>query len=194
MEQHHAVQCMSFTLIRSLSLRLAGVHPTAPYNCRTAPEPAGRLELQACCCDQLNVTCCSCLLHSLICDMLLLPSLSAFTGCTLGCRNAYWAEIDAEVDGYLPEQTLMPDMIHPSMHGVRLLGGLVIKFLTDAGVHMTQLGQKSHPSTSHLPRALYIDASLDEQSSTCTRGDALQDMMMQKEDWYWVEGKKPGED
>lgn len=87
----------------------------------------------------------------------------------------------------------MPDLIHPSMHGVKLLGGLVTKFLTDVGVHMARLGHGTH-APSRLPTPLYIDQSLDEQSNTCTRGDALQDMKVHTVDWYWVDGKKPGEE
>ena len=111
---------------------------------------------------------------------------------SISFRNAFWAEIDAEVDGYLPGQTLMPDLIHPNKRGVELLGNLVIKFLTDAQVHMTRLGHGSHSSSSHLPLPLYVDAAMDDQSNTCTRGDALQDMMVHTVDWYWIDGKKPG--
>ena len=86
----------------------------------------------------------------------------------------------------------MPDLIHPNKRGVELLGNLVIKFLSDAQVHMTRLGHGSHTSSSHLPLPLYVDAAMDEHSNTCTRGDALQDMMVHTVDWYWVDGKKPG--
>lgn len=111
---------------------------------------------------------------------------------SISFRNAFWAEIDAEVDGYLPHQTLVPDLIHPSKRGVQLLGDLVIKFLTEAQQHMSRLGHGSHTSPSHLPPPLYTDAAMDDQSNTCTRGDALQDMMVHTVDWYWVDGKKPG--
>ena len=111
---------------------------------------------------------------------------------SISFRNAYWAEIDAEVDGFLPEQTLMPDLIHPSMRGVKLLGNLVIKFLSNANAFTAKHDHSSKAVTNALPEPLFIDAALDEQSNTCTRGNALQDMKMHTVDWYWVDGKKPG--
>ena len=87
----------------------------------------------------------------------------------------------------------MPDSIHPNKRGVELLGNLVIKFLTQAQERLTRWGQSSHSSNYTLPITLYVDASTDDQSNTCTRGDALQDTMVQNEGWYWVEGKKPGD-
>lgn len=111
---------------------------------------------------------------------------------SISFRNAYWAEIDAELDGFMPDQTLMPDLIHPSMHGVKLLGDLVTRFLSDVNAftarHDHNFKTVSHP----LPDALFIAAGLDEQSNTCTRGSALQDMKMHTVDWYWIDGKKPG--
>ena len=86
----------------------------------------------------------------------------------------------------------MPDFIHPNKRGVELLGNLVIRFVTEAQERLSRWGRTSHPSSSHLPLPLYVDAAMDEQSNTCTRGDALQDMMVHTVDWYWVDGKKPG--
>lgn len=88
----------------------------------------------------------------------------------------------------------MPDSIHPNQRGVELLGNLVIKFVTDAQERMSRWGQSSHSSSSQLPEPLYVDAAVDDQSNTCTRGDALQDMLVHLEKWYWVDGKKPGEE
>ena len=112
---------------------------------------------------------------------------------SISFRNAFWAEIDAEVDGYRPDQTLMPDSIHPNKRGVELLGNLVIKFLTQTQERLTRWGQSSHSSSYTLPVPLYVDAATDALSNTCTRGNALQDTMVQNEGWYWVEGKKPGD-
>ena len=111
---------------------------------------------------------------------------------SISFRNAYWAEIDAEVDGFLPEQTLMPDLIHPSMRGVKLLGNLVIRFLSDANAYTAKHDHAIKMMTQVMPKPLFIDPALDELSNTCTRGNALQDMKMHTVDWYWVDGKKPG--
>lgn len=111
---------------------------------------------------------------------------------SISFRNAYWAEIDAELQGFLPDDTLMPDLIHPSKRGVKLLGDLVTKFLADVSAY-TARHDHMHKAVSHpLPDPLFIDAGLDEQSNTCNRGNALQDMKMHTVDWYWVDGKKPG--
>ena len=111
---------------------------------------------------------------------------------SISFRNAYWAEIDAELDGFLPEQTLMPDLIHPSMRGVKLLGDLVIRFLSNVSAYTGKHDHYSRFISQPLAEPLFIDAALDEQSNTCTRGSALQDMKMHTVDWYWVDGKKPG--
>lgn len=111
---------------------------------------------------------------------------------SISFRNAYWAEIDAEVDGFLPEQTLMPDLIHPSMRGVKLLGSLVIRFLSDSSAYTAKHDHMSKAVPKPVPEPLFIDVGVDEQSNTCTRGNALQDMKMHTVDWYWVDGKKPG--
>ena len=111
---------------------------------------------------------------------------------SISFRNAYWAEIDAEVDGFLPEQTLMPDLIHPSKRGVKLLSNLVIRFMSDAGAYTAKHDHAIKVMSQSMVQPLFISAALDEQSNTCTRGNALQDMKMHTVDWYWVDGKKPG--
>ena len=111
---------------------------------------------------------------------------------SISFRNAYWAEIDAELDGFLADDTFMPDLIHPSKRGVKLLGDLVTRFLADVSAYTARHDHMHKTMTHALPEPLYIAAGLDEQSNTCNRGSALQDMKMHTVDWYWVDGKKPG--
>ena len=111
---------------------------------------------------------------------------------SISFRNAYWAELDAELDGFTPDQIIMPDLIHPSKRGVKLLGDLVTRFLSDASAYTARHDHNHKTMSRPLPVALFIAAGLEEQSNTCNRGNALQDMKMHTVDWYWIDGKKPG--
>lgn len=108
-------------------------------------------------------------------------------------RNNFWSEIDAEAEGFTPDQLFMRDEIHPSGRGVGLLGGLVIEALQGAlKKALTQGFQELPKENTPVPAPLYVSASDDAKVSQCNRGGALQDMVLYNYGWRWLEGKKPG--
>lgn len=108
-------------------------------------------------------------------------------------RNAHWRAINAEEEGFTPDVLFMRDEIHPSGRGVKLLGNLVIKFLDSATKKALSFGFQAEPTENvHVPQPMYVDANDDAKASQCSRGGALQDMVLSNYGWNWIDGKKPG--
>lgn len=108
-------------------------------------------------------------------------------------RNAHWRAINAEDEGFTPDALFMRDEIHPSGRGVKLLGGLVTQFLESATKKALSFGFQAEPTENvHVPQPLYVDEIDDAKASQCSRGEALQDMVLSNYGWKWVDGKKPG--
>ena len=112
---------------------------------------------------------------------------------SLSFRNSFWPEIDGEFDGFTPDQLFMKDQIHPSGKGVGLLGGLAIEFVQKALRKALAQGFQAKPEdNTPVPEPLYVRASEDAKASQCSRGGALQDMVLYNYGWTWLDGKKPG--
>lgn len=112
---------------------------------------------------------------------------------SLSFRNKYWPQIDAEDEGFTPDKLFMRDTIHPSGRGVELLGGLVIDFLQTATRKALGQGFQALPEEdTPVAAPLYVSASDDAKASQCSRGGALQDMVLYNYGWKWLDGKKPG--
>ena len=108
-------------------------------------------------------------------------------------RNAHWRAINAEEEGFTPDALFMRDEIHPSGRGVKLLAELVIAFLDSATKKALSFGFQAEPTENvHVPEPMYVNASDDAKASQCSRGGALQDMVLYNYGWKWIEGKKPG--
>ena len=108
-------------------------------------------------------------------------------------RNSFWPEIEAEADGFTPDVLFMSDEIHPSGHGVDLLGGLVLKFLEQAFKESLAQGfQAKAEENTPVPEPLFVSASDDTKASQCNRGAALEEMVLYSYGWKWLDDKKPG--